>query len=102
MVRDKHLDRRLLVTLIDQYAVTEPSSLWGVIPLDEHDLSEGFRDITYGNFANAINIAASWLQDRLPPPMCDFQTIAYVGPKDVRYPILAVAAAKLKRKVSVH
>lgn len=102
MARDKDLGRRLLVTLIDRYAVEEPLSVWGVIPLDEQVLSEGFRDITYGNFANAINIAASWLQERLPPPTCDFQTIAYVGPKDVRYPIIAVAAAKLQRKVGLH
>lgn len=101
MAGDEHSDRRLLVTLIDQYAVTEPSSVWGVMPLDEQDLSKGFRDITYENFANAINIAASWLQENVPPPSCDFQTIAYVGPKDVRYPIIAVAAAKLKKKVGV-
>lgn len=102
MVRNKDLGQRLLITLIDEYANTERSSVWGVIASDERDLSKGFKNITYGNFANAINLASRWLQDHLPPQTCDFDTIAYVGPKDVRYPIIAVAAAKLKKKVSLH
>ncbi|KAF1969230.1 hypothetical protein BU23DRAFT_477741, partial [Bimuria novae-zelandiae CBS 107.79] len=89
----------LLVTLIDQYAATELSSVWGAIASNENDLSQEFKDITYQKFANAISLAATWLQDHLPLPTCDFQTITYVGPKDVRYPIIAVAAAKLKKKL---
>lgn len=90
---------RLLVTLIDQYAATVSPSVWAVIPVNEDDLSQGFREITYREFANAINVTTAWMQDHLPPPQQDFETIAYAGPKDVRYPIIAVAAAKLKRKV---
>lgn len=99
MATETQLGCRLLVTLIDQYAATDPSPVWAVVPTDEGDLSKGFKDITYREFANAINIAAAWLQDHLPPLEQDFETIAYAGPKDVRYPVIAVAAAKLRRKV---
>ena len=99
MATKTQLGCRLLVTLIDQYAATEPSPVWAVVPVDEGDLSKGFKDMTYREFANAINIAAAWLQDRLPHFEQGFETIAYAGLKDIRYPIIAVAVAKLRRKV---
>jgi hypothetical protein len=99
MVRDQDVGHRLIPTLIDQYAATEPPPVWAVVPADENDLSKGFKDVTFRNFANAIDHAAIWLREHLPQPLREFQTVAYVGPKDVRYPIIAVAAAKLRIKV---
>jgi hypothetical protein len=99
MSREQDIGQRLLVTLIDQHAAAEPSPVWSVVPSDENDLSKGFQDITFRDLANAVNHAAIWLEEHLPQALCEFQTIAYVGPKDVRYPIIAVAAAKIKRKV---
>jgi acyl-CoA synthetase (AMP-forming)/AMP-acid ligase II len=99
MATNTHLGCRLIVALIDQYAASDPSPVWAVVPIDEGDLSKGFREITYREFANAINTAAAWLQDHLPFPERDFETIAYSGPKDIRYQIVAVAAAKLRLQV---
>ncbi|PVI01653.1 putative AMP-binding enzyme [Periconia macrospinosa] len=90
---------RLVVTQIDEYAQTDPSRVWAAIPIDDDDLSKGFKDVTYTDFANAVGHACAWLEATLPPSQTPFETIAYAGVKDVRYPILAVAAAKIERKL---
>ncbi|KAF2705779.1 putative AMP-binding enzyme [Pleomassaria siparia CBS 279.74] len=93
------LNTKLVVTQIDEYARTNPSRVWAAIPVDDNNLSKGFKDITYGEFANAIGHACAWLNATLPPAQLPFETIAYAGPKDVGYPIMAVAAAKIGRKL---
>ena len=91
--------RRLIVSLIDKYALDTPDQAWASVPIDNDVLTRGFRDITYKEFANAINHAAHWLDQNLQIERVPFQTIAYAGPKDLRYPILAGAAAKCQIKV---
>ena len=95
-------DRRLLVTAIDQLAKGQPQSVWVSIPRDDEDLSKGFVDITYLQFSNAINHASAWLNSTLGSSSGSFETFAYEGPKDIRAAILAVAAAKVERKVKTH
>lgn len=90
---------RLLVSLIDWYAANDPSRIWASVPIDEHDLAKGFQDITYESFANTINHAVAWFNEYLPSPVEPFETAAYSGPKDWRYAVIAVAFAKLERKV---
>lgn len=92
--------RRFMPTLIDERAQQEPDSVWVSIPIDEHELSKGFKEITYSQFANAVNHAVHWLSENLPPSPESFQPFAYAGPKDLRYPIFAVAAGKLEKMVS--
>ncbi len=94
----KHGERSIL-TVIDERAKQAPESPWVSIPVDERDLSKGWKDITFAEFANAINHAARWLDENLPPSTEAFQTFAYTGPRDLRYPILAVAAGKLGKVV---
>ena len=89
---------RLIPTVIDYYANKEPYRIWASTPQSEV-LADGFRDITYKQFANAINRAAWWLESTLGKCANNFPTFAYAGPKDLGYPILAVAAAKVGRQV---
>ncbi|RDL36935.1 uncharacterized protein BP5553_04368 [Venustampulla echinocandica] len=91
--------RRLIVSLIDTYAEETPQRIWASVPRNESDLTEGFVDITFREFANAINNAAWWLDSILDSGRGDFETFAYAGPKDIRYPVLAVAAVKVGRKI---
>ena len=95
------LGRRLLPAAIDQLAESEPSRPWASVPRDNEDLTQGYVDITYGQFANAINHAAAWLHSTLGPSAEEFETIAYEGPNDIRLPAIAVAAAKVGRKVNI-
>ena len=89
------IGQRLISSLIDEYAANDPSRVWASMPVANEDLSRGFQDITYGRFANAIDTATWWLQGRLEKQV---ETVAYAGPKDLRYAILAVAALKLGKK----
>ncbi|KAH7377930.1 hypothetical protein DE146DRAFT_638005 [Phaeosphaeria sp. MPI-PUGE-AT-0046c] len=48
------------------------------------------------NLQNAVNHAATWLQSTLGNAITDSSNvIAYQGPNDLRYPILALAVAKI-------
>lgn len=92
--------QRIFASLIEQRA-NDPSSngTWASIPVDENNLESGFRDLSYWNLNNAANHAAQWLGEHLPEDNEAFQCFAYAGPKDLRYPILALAAAKLQKVV---
>ena len=93
--------RRLLLSLIDERAQQEPKSAWISMPKDERELSKGYKEVPYSQFANAVNHAVHWLSKSLPASSEPFQSFAYAGPRDLRYPILAVAAGKLEKVVSV-
>ncbi len=90
---------RLIVSLIDSFAKDDPAKVWVSVPVDDEDLSKGFRDIRYAQFSNAINHAAWWLDSTLGRCKHPFETFAYAGPKDLRYPILTVATVKVGRQV---
>lgn len=93
----------LLPSTIDDLAKAESPRTYASIPHDDYDLSKGFRDVDYSAFANAINYAAHWLDRTLGSVAGDddsyFPTFSYEGPKDLRFPILTVAAIKTHRKV---
>ncbi|KKZ63458.1 hypothetical protein EMCG_02269 [[Emmonsia] crescens] len=90
--------KRILATVVETRAKegtnTEP---WVSVPINDNDLSAGFRDITFQQLNNAANHAARWLSQALPTTPEPFQYFAYAGPKDLRYAFLAVAAAKLQK-----
>ncbi len=94
----RNCGRRLLASLIDEIALTEPQKTFVSVPLsaDPHD---GFKDISYSTFAMAVNRCAWWIEKELGKSET-FKTIGYLGPIDLRYPILLVAAIKTGYKVS--
>lgn len=76
--------KRLLPVIIDQLAQEDPDRPWGSIPRDDYDLSQGYADISYAAFANAINKLA-WMVEKSIGRSQSFETIAYLGTPDVRY-----------------
>lgn len=100
MAGGTNFGERLIGRLIDEYAANDPKRVWASIPVNNDDLSKGFQDITYNQFANAINHAAWWLEEQMKASGGHVETIAYAGPKDVRYPVIAVGALKLQKKVN--
>lgn len=94
-----HHGRRFIPTVIDELANTEPSSTWLSLPIDDLDVSKGYQDITYGRLANSIDHDVRWLNQNLLTSQEPLQTFAYAGAKDICYPILAVAAAKIGKIV---
>jgi hypothetical protein len=93
--------KRILTSVIEQRTKSGANESWLSVPVDETNLSLGYKDLTFWQLNNAANHAAIWLSENLPTGE-PFQCFAYTGPKDLRYPILAVAAAKAQKVVSIH
>ena len=88
----------LLPHLVDKRAVLTPDTLYSEYPVSALTYDEGYRKITYNDFANAINGVARWLVETLGSGK-DFETLAYIGPNDIRYPALLLGAVKAGYKV---
>ncbi|KAF6798187.1 male sterility protein [Colletotrichum sojae] len=83
-------DQRTFPAIIDDRATYEPQREALSIPRTS-DPRDGWRAITYKQFANAINYMAQTIVDTFgTPPKDTFPTITYIGPND----IMIVAAIK--------
>lgn len=91
--------QRLVTTIVDDYAGSQPDRVYAVVPVDQEDLSRGYKDITYKRFARAVDAASHWLDDTLGKSNGTFETFIYLGARDLRYVIMALAAAKTGRVV---
>jgi hypothetical protein len=89
--------RRLLPTLLDQIAAASPDRVYGRYPPANWH-SKGYREITWSQFAKAVDKASYWLDASLGPAE-NFDTFAYSGSNDFRYAFLVLAAIKTGRKV---
>lgn len=69
--------RRLLHVTIDNIAIKTPERIWGSIPMSA-TLSDGYRDVSYGTFANAIN-RLSWFLETELGKSTSFEAVAYIG-----------------------
>lgn len=93
--RDDHRRTQDLVPhIIDYLASSQPDSLLAEYPVSAISYEEGYRKITYGAFANAVNGLAHWMKRTLGAPRREHEILAYMGPNDLRYPGLVVAAVK--------
>jgi hypothetical protein len=89
---------QLLPLAIDAIAVGDPDRPWASIPISSK-LSDGYRDVSFHIFANAIN-RASWFLESTFGKATSSETFAFIGKSDMRYHIFAMAAAKTGFKVS--
>ena len=87
--------QRLLPVLVDQ---RDPKWLFSRIPKSPTHLQDGFRDVTCGEFARAVNRVAAWLDDKFGRSS-SFDTLTYLGPSDIRYCMFLLGAAKVGYKV---
>ena len=84
--------QRLIPHLIDDIAHNKPSRTFCSLA-KSGDISDGFQDVSYGAFANAINRLAWWIEENLGKTST-FETLSYIGPPDLRYIVLTIAAQK--------
>ncbi|CAH0052193.1 unnamed protein product [Clonostachys solani] len=96
-VRKAPFGRRLLPTVIDDRARTNPNEAMFVL-IDDSNGTISLKRISTSQFSNAINHVTWWLKEQLhdPEPGTVF---GYIGPYDLRYFILMVASVKLGCKV---
>ena len=88
---------RLILHLIDDVARDDPRRCFCL--LSAPTTTDGFRTVSYGELANAINRVAWWIGENTQK-YSDFQTLGYIGPSDLRYTILTIAAQKAGFKVT--
>ena len=91
------LGQRLLPTLVDELSVSDPDRVFlsyqsGPNPKD------GDRDVTYKEFAAAVNRYSWWLDKNLERSDC-FRTLTYFGSRDLRSTLVMYAAVKTVHKV---
>ena len=91
------VDKRLIPNVLDELAIHRPEGILAWLPKSDKP-SNGFRSITYKHFANVVNYAATWLEESMGPGEKG-RVIGYIGPSDLRYVILTIAAVKVDCKV---
>ena len=84
--------RRLLTVVIDERARDNHAQAYASIPRTNNP-RDGYRDISYRQFANAVNRCAIWLKAQIGLST-KFEALAYMGPVDLRYQILCMGAVK--------
>ena len=90
--------KRLLPALVDEIATIDPERTFASIPKSS-DIGDGFVDVSYRKFAKAVNRCAWWLTRELGEHVGP-KTVLYLGPLDLRYLIIILAAAKAGHVVS--
>ncbi|KAL6713342.1 hypothetical protein ACLMJK_008807 [Lecanora helva] len=101
MTKPVHKDRlcnELLNNVVDRIAKVTPDSVYAELPRSPVDLSQGFRQVTYRDFANAINGIAWFLRTNLGPSET-FETLTYIGPNDLRHNLLLLGSVKAGYKM---
>ncbi|KAI2642228.1 putative NRPS-like enzyme [Xylaria nigripes] len=82
-----------LPQIVDQVARDDPDYVFGSWPVDLTSYSAGVRHITYAQLANIVNGLSWWLVQQLGSDR-EGEVLAYVGPNDVRFMALVIAAIK--------
>lgn len=90
--------RRLIPTLIDEYAREVPDKTYCFVARSSL-IEDGFEAISYSKFADAISHCSLWMESELGRGR-NFDTVAYLGPPDLRTTILIVATIKTGHKVT--
>ncbi|KAJ5755575.1 NRPS-like enzyme [Penicillium manginii] len=85
--------KELPPTIVDHHAALYPDRIWARFPESANTYSEGYRDVSYSELANAVNGAALFLIESLGQGD-GTEKLPYIGPNDIRYMILAIGALK--------
>lgn len=83
----------LLPAIIDQLARDEPDALWGEYPASTRTLDEGYKQLSYKQFANAVNGVAHQIETTLGKRDAE-EPLAFLAANDPRCAIALVAAMK--------
>lgn len=84
--RPGDVGRRLLPSVVDEIARSDPSRVLYSIPKTRRP-RDGFQDITALQFSQAVDRCAWHLHKQIGPGT-GFPTVLYIGPQDIVYAIL--------------
>ena len=91
---------RLLPQALDEHSRHDPTRVYASIARSI-DLAQGFRDVTMREMAYAVDFIAWQLETRIGKSE-KFETLAYMGVSDLRYPIFCLAGMKCGWQVAKH
>lgn len=89
---------KLLVKIIEEKAKWTPDHTFVRFPGEGWE-TKGYSTITWRQYANGINKVAHWLDEQLGKSENN-DTVAYMGPNDVRYAFVWPALNRSYRRVS--
>ncbi|QSZ34019.1 hypothetical protein DSL72_005599 [Monilinia vaccinii-corymbosi] len=84
---------RLLPHILEEEARNDPQRVVAIVAKTS-DISMGFDRLTAGEFLNAVDFTAHWIDGHI----CNSsptETFAFIGLQDFRYPIMEIAAMKV-------
>ncbi len=85
---------RPIVYKVEEMAAAQPNRLMMLKPRSSRP-EDGWEPVTRKAFADAVNCAARAIFDTVKQDSADeFPTVAYIGPNDIRYGIMMIAAIK--------
>jgi acyl-CoA synthetase (AMP-forming)/AMP-acid ligase II len=73
---------RHLVHVLEERAAETPDRPCYSIANSTTDPTKGWRDVSYGKFANAVNVASQWLIDTFGRRGSEYEVFAYIGPNE--------------------
>ncbi|PLB53450.1 acetyl-CoA synthetase-like protein [Aspergillus steynii IBT 23096] len=85
---------RLLPHALDQEAIHNPDRLFCIHSVSLKSLDNGWRRVTIGELAHAVNSFAWWIEKNVASRASP-QRLVYIGPADIRYSICVLACMKL-------
>ncbi|KAI8623145.1 putative NRPS-like enzyme [Xylariaceae sp. FL1651] len=88
-----HWQGELLLHGVDRSARERPDAAYGLWPVEAASHEAGFDTITYSQLANIVNGLAWWIVEQLGHGQNN-EVLTYVGPNDVRFTAMVVAATK--------
>lgn len=88
--------RRLIASLVDDCAIETPQKTFAFVSRTSR--VDDMQAISHYKFANAVNRCAFWMEELLGRG-AHFDTVAYLGPSDLRTSIIILAAIKTGHKV---
>ncbi|RFU34116.1 hypothetical protein B7463_g2194, partial [Scytalidium lignicola] len=91
---------RALGTLYFEEPKKTPQLLYAEFPISTTSYDSGFRKVNFEQLANAINGAAWHLHNTIGPGK-NWETLAYIGPNDLRYNVLVLGAVKAGYKTII-
>ena len=88
------IGRRLPIHVLEDTAASYPDRPFAFAPRST-DLSKGWEPISYKQLSNAVNFVAHIIGATVKAESKDtFPTLGYMGPNDIRYTIICLAAIK--------
>ena len=84
--------RRLLPVLVDEISKDDPHRPFVSVPVSSN-MQDAYGDISYRTYARAVNRCSWWIENTIGKSEAS-KVLFYIGPLDIRYWILLLAASK--------